>query len=55
MRNTGGQIKEKKKKLTESIGILNNLKQYYEKIKDNKHKELIESMVTQIEDIRDLK
>lgn len=55
MHSTGGKIKEKKKKLTESIGILNNLKQYYINIKDAKHKELIENMVKQIEDIRDLK
>lgn len=55
LNSKGGQIKEKKKKLTESIGILNNLKQYYEKIQDNEHERLIENMVKQIEDIRDLK
>ena len=53
--NAGGKIQDKKKNLTESINVLSNLKQHYEKIKDKKHIELIENMIKQIEDIRDLK
>jgi carbonic anhydrase len=51
----GGKIKDKKKQLTESINVLNNLKNHYESIDDIPHIELITNMITQIEDIRDLK
>ena len=53
MKNTGGNIKNKKVKLTESVNSLNFFKEHFKN--DQSKIKMIEDIISQIEDIRDLK